>query len=340
MNLLSLMLLLILITSNLFNINHIGSHSLNSIDKFPLKKIKEITLKSTDEIFLTNIKTIKTHSEKIFVLDSRGKQIVIFDKFGNPVKVINKVGRASDEFLKPIDFDIDKKGYLYVLDYDNSKLLIYNNKQDFIKSFRVIHATKLAVSSSGNDIFLYNESEVPQANNNIIYHYNFNGKLLNKFSKVFWENPFNSYGGGQLCIDNNYLYISNVSTYLIAKINLKNFQEELIGEKPKYYQPLEYVKGKLPTNENLQSYTPFMNMVLTSKYIISEIYRSNPPKRWINIYNKQGKILTTFEINFNYYLSYADEKDYLYFVINPDDETHLNNDDVPDYKLILFSINL
>lgn len=340
MNLFYLILLLILNTTNLYNTNHEENHSFNSKNKSPLKKVKEITLKSKDEIFLTNIKTIKTYKDKIYVLDSRGKQIVIFDNEGNSLKVLDKTGRAADEFLKPIDIDISKNGNLFVLDYDNSKIIVYDNKLNFIKTYRVIQATKIAVSNNNNDIFLYNESEIPQANNNIIYHYNFNGKLLKKFSKVFWDNPFNTYGGGQLYIDNNNLYISNISTYLIKKINLKNYNEVLIGDKPKFYQPLEYVKGKLPTSENLQSYTPFMNMVLTTQFIVSEIYKSKPAKRWLNIYNKQGKLINTFEVNFNHYLIHADDKDNLYILVNPDEENLQNNIDVPDYKLILYRIIL
>lgn len=101
-----------------------------------ISAIQFIPLETKTDVILEGINEIKVGENRIYILDKEQESIFIFDKSGNYINKISKVGRGPEEYYYIVDFgvyeDIDA-----IEIYDHKKLIRYDTNGNFLSSKRV-----------------------------------------------------------------------------------------------------------------------------------------------------------------------------------------------------------
>ena len=103
-----------------------------------LVKVKEIVSKVEDEDFLARPDNLAVDNEgNIYVYDSILNKVFFFDKDGKIKKVVGQVGRGPGDFgeaqMGPKYLYYAENGYIYLSDYVNRKILVYDKKGNHIR---------------------------------------------------------------------------------------------------------------------------------------------------------------------------------------------------------------
>lgn len=90
------------------------------------QKVTPLFLESGDGSLIGTIDKIQTFDNNILILDSRmSRSIFVFDAQGNFIRRIGNIGKGPGEFVRPVDFTIDDKGFIYIIDADKQNILKY-----------------------------------------------------------------------------------------------------------------------------------------------------------------------------------------------------------------------
>lgn len=100
--------------------------------------IRTIPLETNEECLITSIVKVRFHADKMFLQD-HAEKLFVFNTNGKFLYKIGKKGRGPGEFLELRDFDIDKDGNIYILEFQ--KILKYSNDGTFLTRFP-FHFTK------------------------------------------------------------------------------------------------------------------------------------------------------------------------------------------------------
>jgi len=90
----------------------------------------------TEDMYLKNIEIIKAHDRKYYVADGfiRSASLIVFGSDGMPISKIGSRGQGPGEYMNISDFDIDKNGFVHLIDGNTDYLLIYNSDYKFTES--------------------------------------------------------------------------------------------------------------------------------------------------------------------------------------------------------------
>lgn len=207
------------------------------------EKIDEIVLKTNNSYDLSSFPRISSVNKKgeFIILDNFFKrQILVFDKKGEPVAKIGREGKEKGEYIYPeclyYNEQLDK---YYVYDGDLHKIIIYDHNYSFEHEFWVhLFCEGLAVTNEER-IYCYSSGAVTtRGPDKVIYECTRDGKIVNKFYKMskFYNPAIESKGGGVIII-NNCLYVITPYEYLIHKYNLDGKIIKRAGRKSRYYFP-------------------------------------------------------------------------------------------------------
>ncbi|MDO8310484.1 MAG: hypothetical protein Q7T25_00945 [Sideroxyarcus sp.] len=100
---------------------------------------------------------VAVHQGKIFVSDSVGRKVRVFDI---PGRAYYTIGGDDDEgrILKPLGIDVDGKGNLYVADATQKQILIYDSAGKFLRKFGgpkfFERLSSVTVEESGERVFV------------------------------------------------------------------------------------------------------------------------------------------------------------------------------------------
>lgn len=94
------------------------------------ENITVIPLETKEECLITDIGKVLFFKDKMF-LQNKFERLLVFSLDGKFHYEVGKHGRGPGEFNELRDFDIDKEGNIYILDY--LKIFIYKNNGDFKK---------------------------------------------------------------------------------------------------------------------------------------------------------------------------------------------------------------
>jgi hypothetical protein len=89
------------------------------------------------EIFFKIADAKSDLSGNIFILDSANNSIRKFSERGEFLSEAGKKGQGPGEMQTPLCLDIDQKGNVYVNDYENMRIDIYDNNLRYIDSIRL-----------------------------------------------------------------------------------------------------------------------------------------------------------------------------------------------------------
>ena len=94
---------------------------------------KVIALQDTSkEYAFTEISKLACWKDRIYISDWKTRRIIIFGQDGQPVSVLNRRGRGSEEYLQVSDFDVDDEGGIWVLDGQKDVIVHYSSEGKFL----------------------------------------------------------------------------------------------------------------------------------------------------------------------------------------------------------------
>lgn len=120
--------------SELFQINPKNVTSPLGEEQYSIDSIRSII--TPDGIGDFEITKVFVNDEKIYILDSDVAQtILIFNLSGQFLYKLGEIGRAKNEYISgPKDFFVANNGDVHVLDDGGHKILIFDNKGQFLKN--------------------------------------------------------------------------------------------------------------------------------------------------------------------------------------------------------------
>jgi hypothetical protein len=100
---------------------------------------KIIPLENNEDCMFSIITNVKFNDEKIYVFDRiYTKSVFAFTRDGEFLHRVGTLGRGPGEYVQASDIDVDPvKGDVYIFDWNNKKLNIYDSKGDYRSSIKV-----------------------------------------------------------------------------------------------------------------------------------------------------------------------------------------------------------
>ncbi|MCX6326526.1 MAG: 6-bladed beta-propeller [Bacteroidia bacterium] len=151
--------------------------------------IRTMPLETKEECLITDIVKVLFHQDKMFLQD-KAQRLFVFSTNGKFLYEIGKKGKGPGEFLELRDFDIDKDGNIYILDF--REILKYTIEGKFSIRFllpfekNVIHCNPIqfALKSNGNFLLWGGSAGIKEKTAEdlfVMYEMNNKGKLINRY---------------------------------------------------------------------------------------------------------------------------------------------------------------
>jgi hypothetical protein len=140
-------------------------------DIFNLEEELSIGEKEREEYVFYRASDIEADIEgNIYVLDSGDKQIKVYNKNGQFLKVISRKGQGPGELLSPIDIYIDERDLIYISDSENNRISIFNKQGDFVnsKNFKEVSVGKIIGVNSQGEIILIMDKRSAESDRNFL----------------------------------------------------------------------------------------------------------------------------------------------------------------------------
>lgn len=109
--------------------------SIREAEKLFFEEPVYIRLGSTDEnLLFGKIDQIKVVGDKIYILDTGIKSLVVFNIDGSALGKVGVYGQGPQEYLDIAGFDVDALGRIYTIDGRNDQLFVYDEQLRFVSS--------------------------------------------------------------------------------------------------------------------------------------------------------------------------------------------------------------
>lgn len=158
-------------------------------DPIPQKGIRECILKEelsvgseNDENYML-IKPVflrLDQKENIFVLDSKRRQVILFDKNGKFIKTVGNKGAGPGEILSPRAMIVDNENKIHILDGKNNKIVRYfvNGSAEIDIRLKNSNPNGLFLDSNGFYYVFNDQSSTSNQRNTRITKYNRKGDVI------------------------------------------------------------------------------------------------------------------------------------------------------------------
>jgi hypothetical protein len=186
---------------------------------FDLEEDLSIGNEKDDNYLLYKVRDIRVDNQgNIYVVDMGNHRIQIYDKDGNYLQTIGKVGQGPGDFQLPTKVQIEETtGIIYVLDMFR-EIDVFDEKREYIKSLHTdfIHGM-IPVNDENIFIIAWKASDYDLSSVDILCKINFAGEIT-KFSQ---EYPFTRYArklssGATLSMSTGYelgLHLAKIDTH-------------------------------------------------------------------------------------------------------------------------------
>ncbi len=246
----------------------------NTTKIFPWSDIVEeaevIRLELTTESLVAKIEKTLLTQNKIYIYDSKIRDLLIFDINGKFISRFNKQGQGPGEINEMRSFDVDKDGNIYILDYNKISKFNVNGDHELDIPFSYtdtddtyINAVEIALAPN-DKFYLWTGSFGVTENNDhkqfSLFVLDNRGKIINKYfpsrMKTFKSRYFTPYGN---------TYITRPPDYDSYTIHL--IEDNTIKEK--YH--INFGENSLPEGILKQSFednTEFNRILRETNYIL------------------------------------------------------------------------
>lgn len=88
-------------------------------------EVEYIPLATNDASLIGDVDKVLYRGDTFYILDKQGKKVLLFDRQGNFLKSIHKVGQGPGEYTEPCDMDVDAAGNIYLSDWTTQSIIVY-----------------------------------------------------------------------------------------------------------------------------------------------------------------------------------------------------------------------
>jgi len=124
-----------------------------------IKEITYIKLEDNAESALSGIGKLIIKNERIYILDTDIKSLLVFDINGQFLHRVGKQGRGPGEYVRYINFSVNDNGEVFIYDMSNRNIMIYDTSGKYIRS--------IESSISFSDFFILNDKYLLASTANI-----------------------------------------------------------------------------------------------------------------------------------------------------------------------------
>lgn len=213
-----------------------------------LTKVKDINLDKFN-IFESSLLTVAENGD-ILTYDRAKGTLIRFAQSENYEKphFLGKKGSGPGEFKSPKDIKIDQQNNIWVSDFRQGRISVWNNNGDLVDSIVPSTGTpaNLAILTDGKFVIL----PVFPVDNKLFLNFEKNGQLIESFQQIplpeiTMSAGANLYFEGNINTDGKFLFYSSFSEGVIRKYNLEN--GKLIFSR----STIEIVKTQIPDIEEV-----------------------------------------------------------------------------------------
>ena len=253
------------------------------------KGLKVILLETNESCLIVNISKMRVIEKNIIILDSeRAKSLYVFDNDGRFIRKIGGIGGGPGEYVRPIDFTIDKDNkVIYVLDFQLQRINKYSLMTgNFISSFNLEQNVMcFKIEYFEGKLYSYVHFFVHSDNNYLL-------RVIEEPSGVVEKQYLNvmAYSKG---ISNTFGNQPSEVFFSLRNGNLvfaQVFMDDIIEISKDRIIPLISLKGKdLLTSDDLK---PFIENENAKRELYSQIFLLT-----CIIHKKEEKVLSLLQIN-------------------------------------------
>ena len=203
-----------------------------------------IQLDTTNNAVYSEISSIKIIHDTIYIFDrDKIKSLYIFSINGSFIRKISKIGRGPDEYINPVDFDIDESsGDVFILDWTTKKLLTYGNDGN-LKQEKKLNGRYTSFTVFKDRVFCLNPFPV-KIEAPMFQCYNLNGKHI--LSALKSKNIAKD--GLKFRYGNNFYKNINHIRFFISENNIVySYENDTISQ----FLSLNFSRGLLKNNKAL-----------------------------------------------------------------------------------------
>jgi hypothetical protein len=159
----------------------------------------------------------------IFVSDGYGNaRVAKFDKYGKFIKAWGSRGSGEGQFSTPHSLALDAQGNVYVADWGNKRIQVFDNDGTFKSQFSDIGSPRAICISPGAHPYLYssNSNSPDSMDNGEIYKMELDGKVVGKFGRAGkLAKEFGTVNEID-CRNPNTLYVGELTNWRVQRVSL------------------------------------------------------------------------------------------------------------------------
>jgi hypothetical protein len=324
-------------------------------------KQKEIKL-STSGLRISDLWSFAADAgDRLYILDARGRQLIVFDNDGRFIARIGGHGQGPGEYMVPGAAYIDTSNRIYIVDTQSRRINIYETGGRFLESFLLnsSHGPGNIVTDSEANVFLggLGVPASPGVHGDWLHKYDSRGRFVRSFFKDM---------SGQMWfvmlkpnflfdIHEDVIYAMQINRYNIHVLDNDGDLVRSFNRAPRYYRgPDEnYVmdEKKFPSLEKLKdelyrlmrSWTMPQHLEIVSPGVILVQSSANglvagcSKKYIIDLWSTQGDLIAE-AIPCDHRFLCSDRKGNCYILISTDQDEALDKD--PEYIIGKYSLTL
>ena len=193
---------------------------------------------------ITAIKALNiSQDKKIIIINFFSEIVLYFDSAGNFIRQIGNKGRGPGEFLFPSYCGFDEDGKIFIGDFSQRRISVFDETGEFIESFLVKNMLNGMLVLPGNRIIIHDQTLAMLMNHETVFIYDHKGNLLRKFGgisesmKKLKNIPSGAslFFGPYLATYENYLFEFDYVDYHIKKYDIEGNLIAIFGAEPKQW---------------------------------------------------------------------------------------------------------
>ena len=265
----------------------------------------------------------------MWMIDHVNLHLLKFAPNGKLLKKIGREGRGPAEFKWPVSLDTDKQGNVYVADFTNRRISIFDNDGKFLNSFMTYYCHDVKVDSKGN-IYVVGEGVFRPRHGDVISEYIHKFSPKGRYIKSFYRPDLEAMRklrmGGGVLIDigewegQEYIYAMDVVKNTISILTPSGKRIMSFIYYPPYYKPVTIPKRTLPPKkayiskwlENLDWTKPIVLIATKNGYFLVHYYNRSRSIKFIEIYDGKGKHIASIKVKTGPLC--VDKYNYVYFM--------------------------
>lgn len=136
----------------------------------------------SNKIPIATITKMKIVSDRIFIFDDLGQNILIFDIKGELIGEIRNKGKGPNEYYKILDFDIDQdKEHILVLDQKRKRIQSYSYEGNFVSQKTISSHIRFFSKLKKGYFAIYNDYNYLSSNNYNVFILDKKGNVKSKY---------------------------------------------------------------------------------------------------------------------------------------------------------------